>query len=304
VVPLFNGGFGRTLFREGEDASNGQNGKVTQVGSVSSDYLQTMGIPLLRGEGFTSSVREDSPRVAIINETAARRIWPDQDPIGKRFKFFRDTEWTQVIGIARDSKYNTLGENPQPYMYVPLIQNPSPAVTLFFRTSTDPRGILNAARAQVQQLDRNLPLTNVWPIGEVISQALWAARFEAVLLTLFAIIAMVLCAVGIYGVAGYSVGQRIREFGIRMALGAQPGDVTLMVVRQSSIALAVGVAAGLAGAFVLARFIVNLLYGVSAGNPLPFIATALLLVGIGLLASYIPARRAAKVDPMVALHYE
>ena len=304
VVPLFNSGFGRTLFREGEDASNGQNGKVTQFGAVSPDYLQTLGIPLLRGEGFSSSVREDSPRVAIINETAARRIWPDQDPIGKRFKFFKDTEWTQVIGIARDSKYNTLGENPQPYMYVPLIQNPSPAVTLFFRTSTDPRGILNAARAQVQQLDRNLPLTNVWPIGEVISQALWAARFEAGMLTLFAVIAMVLCAVGIYGVAGYSVGQRIREFGIRMALGAQPGDVTLMVIRQSLVALAVGVAAGLAGAFVLARFIVNLLYGVSASEPLPFIATALLLVGIGLLASYIPARRAARVDPMVALHYE
>jgi putative ABC transport system permease protein len=304
VVPLFNGGFGRTLFREGEDASNGQNGKVTQMGAVSSDYLQTMGIPLVRGEGFSSSVREDSPRVAIINETAAKRIWPDQDAIGKRFKFFKDTEWTQVIGIARDSKYNTLGENPVPYMYVPLIQNPSPAVTLFFRTSTDPRGILNAARAQVQQLDRNLPLTNVWPIGEVISQALWAARFEAGLLSLFALIALVLCAVGIYGVAGYSVGQRIREFGIRLALGAQPGDVTLMVLRQSSAALAAGVAVGLTGAIVLARFIVNLLYGVSAGEPLAFIATALLLVAIGLLASYIPARRAAKVDPLVALRHE
>ncbi|MGE5321861.1 MAG: ABC transporter permease, partial [Actinomycetota bacterium] len=295
IVPLFNGGFGRTLFREGEDASNGQNGKVTQMGAVSWDYLQTMGIPLLRGRGFDSSVREDSPRVAIINETAAQRIWPNQDAIGKRFRFFKDTEWTEVIGIARDSKYNTLGENPQPYMYVPLIQNPSPAVTLFFRTAGDPRGTLNAARAQVQQLDRNLPVRNVWPIGEVISQALWAARFEAGLLTLFAMIAMLLCAVGIYGVAGYSVGQRIREFGIRMALGAQPGDVILMVLRQSAAALAAGVLAGLVAAFVLARFIVNLLYGVGAGEPVAFIATALLLIAIGLLASYVPARRAARV---------
>lgn len=304
IVPLFNGGFGRTLFREGEDASNGQNGKVTQVGAVSWDYLQTMGIPLLRGRGFDSSVREESPRVAIVNETAAQRIWPNQDAIGKRFKFFKDTEWTEVIGIARDSKYNTLGENPQPYMYVPLIQNPSPAVTLFFRTASDPRGILNAARAQVQQLDRNLPVKNVWPIGEVISQALWAARFEAGLLTLFALVAMLLCAVGIYGVAGYSVGQRVREFGIRMALGAQPGDVILMVLRQSATALAAGVLAGLVAAFVLARFIVNLLYGVGAGEPVAFIATALLLIAIGLLASYVPARRAARVDPMVALHHE
>ena len=304
VVPLFNGGFGRTLFREGEDTTNGQNGKVTQFGAVSPDYLQTMGISLLQGRGFDSSVREDSPRVAIINETAAKQIWPNQDAIGKRFKFFRDTEWTQVIGIARDSRYNTLGEDPRPYMYVPLIQNPDPAVTIFFRTNGDPNGLLNTARSQVQALDRNLPIRNVWPIGEVISQALWAARFEAGLLTLFAIIAMLLCAVGIYGVAGYSVGQRIREFGIRMALGAQPSDVTLMVLRQSAGVLVVGVAAGLAGAFILARFVVNLLYGVKTGEPLAFLGTALLLVAVGLLASYIPARRAARVDPMIALHYE
>jgi len=304
IVPLFNGGFGRTLFREGEDTTNGQNGKVTQFGAVSPDYLQTMGVPLLQGRGFDSSVREDSPRVAIINETAAKQIWPNQDAIGKRFKFFRDTEWTQVIGIARDSKYNTLGEDPQPYMYVPLIQNPDPAVTIFFRTNSNPNGLLNTARAQVQALDRNLPIRNVWPIGEVISQALWAARFEAGLLTLFAIIAMLLCAVGIYGVAGYSVGQRIREFGIRMALGAQPSDVTLMVLRQSAGVLMIGVAAGLAGAFILARFVVNLLYGVKTSEPLAFLGTALLLVAVGLLASYIPARRAARVDPIIALHYE
>lgn len=304
IVPLFNGGFGRTLFREGEDTTNGQNGKVTQFGAVSPDYLQTMGIPLLQGRGFDSSVREDSPRVAIINETAAKQIWPNQEAIGKRFKFFRDTEWTQVIGIARDSKYNTLGEDPQPYMYVPLIQNPDPAVTIFFRTNSNPNGLLNTARAQVQALDRNLPIRNVWPIGEVISQALWAARFEAGLLTLFAIIAMLLCAVGIYGVAGYSVGQRIREFGIRMALGAQPSDVTLMVLRQSAGVLMIGVAAGLAGAFILARFVVNLLYGVKTSEPLAFLGTALLLVAVGLLASYIPARRAARVDPIIALHYE
>ena len=304
IIPLFNGGFGRTLFREGEDTTNGQNGKVTQLGAVSADYLRTMGIPLLRGQGFDSSVREDSPRVAVINETAAKQIWPNQDAIGKRFKFFKDTEWTQVIGIARDSKYNTLGEDPRPYMYVPLVQNPNPAVTIFFRTNGDPKGLLNSARAQVQALDRNLPIQNVWPIGEVISQALWAARFEAGLLTLFAIIAMLLCAVGIYGVAGYSVGQRIREFGIRLALGAQPSDVTRMVLRQSAGGLMIGVAAGLAGAFVLARFIVNLLYGVNASEPLAFLGTALLLVAVGLLASYIPARRAARVDPMIALHHE
>ena len=304
VIPLFNGGFGRTVFREGEDTNNGQNGVVTQFGGVSQDFLPTMGIPLLRGRNFDSSVREDSPKVAIINETAAKRLWPDQDAIGKRFKFFKDTEWTEVIGIARDSKYNTLGEDPRVYMYVPLIQHPSPAVTLFFRTQADPRLMINSVRGQVQAMDRNLPLTNVWPIGEVISQALWAARFSASLLVLFAAIAVVLCAVGIYGVAGYAVGQRIREFGIRLALGAQPRDVLLMVLRQSAVTLSIGLAAGLLGAFALARLVVNLLYGVSASEPLAFLGTAVLLAAIGLFASYIPARKAAKVDPMVALHYE
>ncbi|HSM88148.1 MAG TPA: ABC transporter permease, partial [Candidatus Limnocylindrales bacterium] len=304
VVPLFNGGFGRTLFREGEDASNGQNGQVTQFGAVEQDFLQTMGIPLVSGRNFDSSVREDSPKVAIINQTAARRLWPGQDPIGKRFKFFKDNDWTQVIGVARDSKYNTLGEEPQNYMYVPLIQNPSPAVALFFRTSGDPKAILSTVRARVQAMDRNLPLTFVWPIGEVISQALWAARFGATLLAVFAAIAMILCAVGIYGVVGYSVGQRLREFGIRMALGARPRDVLLMVVRRSALTLGVGLAVGLAGSFALARLIVTFLYGVSARDPLAFVLTALILAAVGLLAASIPARRAARVDPMVALHYE
>lgn len=304
VVPLFNGGFGRTCFREGEDTSNGQNGKFVQMGAVAQNYLQTMGIPMVRGRAFDSSVREDSPKVAIINETAAKSLWPDQDPIGKRFKFFRDTEWTQVIGIAHDSKYNTLGEDPVPYMYVPLIQNPSTAVTLLFRTTGDPNKMLSTVRARVQELDRNLPLTFVWPIGEVISQALWSSKFGASLLTIFALVAMALCAVGIYGVVGYSVAQRLREFGIRLALGAQPRDVMMMVVRQSAVMLSIGLAAGLIFAFVLARLIVTILYGVSASEPLAFVLTAMVLAAVGLLASYIPARRAAHVDPLVALRYE
>jgi predicted permease len=304
TIPLFNGGFGRTLFKEGEDTNNGQSGHVTQYSVVSPEYLQTMGIAMVRGQGFDSTIRENTPRVAIINETAARQIWPNEDPIGKRFTFFRDTNATQVIGIARDSTYNALGEPPRPYMYVPLIQNPNPAVTVFFRTQGDPRSALNSVRAQIQAMDRNLPITNVWAIGEVISQSLWASTFGATLLTVFAMIAMALCAVGIYGVVGYSVGQRIREFGIRLALGAQPRDVLLMVMKQSALIMGVGLAAGVVAAFFLARLIVTFLYGVNTNSPLAFLATALVLAAVGVFASYIPARRAAKVDPMVALHYE
>jgi predicted permease len=304
TIPLFNGGFGRTLFKEGEDNNNGQSGHVSQFSVMSPEYLQTMGIAMVRGQGFDSTIRENTPRVAIINETAARQIWPNEDPIGKRFTFFRDTSATQVIGIVRDSKYNALGEPPRPYMYVPLIQNPNAAVTVFFRAQGDPRSALSSVRAQIQAMDRNLPITNVWAIGEVISQSLWASSFGASLLTVFAMIAMALCAVGIYGVVGYSVGQRKREFGIRLALGAQPRDVLLMVLKQSALIMSAGLALGLLAAFFLARLIVSFLYGVNTNSPLAFLAMALVLAAVGVFASYIPARRAAKVDPMVALHYE
>jgi len=304
TIPLFNGGFGRTLFKEGEDNNNGQSGHVSQYSVMSPEYLQTMGIAMVRGQGFDSTIRENTPRVAIINETAARQIWPNEDPIGKRFTFFRDTSATQVIGIVRDSTYNALGEAPRPYMYVPLIQNPNSAVTVFFRTQGDPRSALNSVRTQIQAMDRNLPITNVWAIGEVISQSLWASSFGASLLTVFAMIAMALCAVGIYGVVGYSVGQRIREFGIRLALGAQPRDVLLMVLKQSALIMTAGLVAGLVAAFFLARLIVTFLYGVNTNSPLAFLAMALVLAAVGVFASYIPARRAARVDPMVALHYE
>ncbi len=304
TVPLFNGGFGRTLFREGEDSTNGQSGHVAQVSVGSPEYLPTMGIPMVRGQGFDGSVREDTPRATIINETAAKQIWPNEDPIGKRFKFFRDNDYTKVIGIVHDSTYNALGEQPRPYMYVALVQNPNAALTLFFRTEGDPRTVLNTLRSRIQEMDRNLPITNVWPIGEVISQSLWASSFGASLLTVFAMIAMALCAVGIYGVVGYSVGQRIREFGIRLALGAQPRDVLMMVLKQSAVMMGVGLVAGLVAAFLLARLIVTFLYGVNTNSPLAFLAMALVLAAVGVFASYIPARRAAKVDPMVALHYE
>ncbi len=304
TIPLFNGGFGRTLFKEGEDNNNGQSGHVSQYSVMSPEYLQTMGIAMVRGQGFDSTIRENTPRVAIINETAAKQIWPNEDPIGKRFTFFRDTSATQVIGIVRDSTYNALGEAPRPYMYVPLIQNPNTAMTVFFRTQGDPRSALSSVRTQIQAMDRNLPITNVWAIGEVISQSLWASSFGASLLTVFAMIAMALCAVGIYGVVGYSVGQRIREFGIRLALGAQPRDVLLMVLKQSALIMGTGLVAGLVAAFFLARLIVTFLYGVNTNSPLAFLAMAMVLAAVGVFASYVPARRAARVDPMVALHYE
>lgn len=307
-VPLVNGGFGRSVFPEGSDPVLHRNGMFGQVDSISPDYLQTMRIPMVRGHGFDSSVREDSPKVTVINESAAQRFWPHEDAVGKRFKFFGADEWVQVIGVARDSKYNAIGEDPTPYMYLSLLQYPSPAATVFFRTGPDTRTVLSTLRGRVQELDANLPLTNVWPIGEVFSQALWAPRFAASLLAIFALIALVLCSVGIYGVVSYSVGQRVREIGVRLALGAQPRDVLLMVLRQSGMTIGIALLVGLGLAFALAfgfsRALGDLLYGVKASEPLTFLGIALGLALVGLLATYVPARRAAKVDPMVALHYE
>jgi putative ABC transport system permease protein len=301
AVPLLNGGFSRSVFPEGQEGSSDRNGVLVQIDSISEEYFSTMGIPLTSGSGFDSTVREDSFKVAIINHAASRRFWPNEEPVGKRFKFFGSNVWIQIVGVVRDSKYNTIGEDPTPYIYLPLIQNPSSAVTLFYRTEVASESVSTTVRSEVQALDVNLPLTNMWPIDEVIAQALWGPRFTAGLLIVFAVMALLLCAIGIYGVVGYSVNQRVREIGIRLALGARPHDVLFMVLRQSALILSLGLAIGLASSFLLSRLIVNLLYGANVIMPSAFILTSLLLVAAGLVASYIPARKAAVVDPLIAL---
>ena len=304
-VPLFGGtAIARSVFPEGEEGTSTRNGILTQTDNVAPDYYRTLGISVLSGRQFDSSDREDSPKVAIINQAAARRFWPNQDPVGKRFRFFGEPYVVQVVGVARDAKYNTLGEEATPYMYLPLIQTPSPALTLFFRSAGDPRIALGSVRERIQALDRNLPLTNVWPIGEVITQALWGAKFAAALLSIFAGLAMILAGIGVYGVVAYSVGQRVREIGIRMALGARREDILAMIVRQSSLSLVLGLGVGLIAAFALARMITTLLYGVSPGSPIPFALLPTLLALVGLAATYIPARRATKVNPIIALRQE
>jgi predicted permease len=302
TVPLMTGGFFRSVFPEGQDSSSTRNGVLVNFSIVEADYLRVMGIPLLKGSNFDSSVREESYKVAIINSTAAQRFWPNDDPVGKRFKFFGGQEWIQVIGVSRDSKYISLGEDPTPYIYMPLIQNPASAMTLFFRSDSDPAPLLSALRGQIHLFDNNLPLANAWPIGEIISQALWSARFGAGILTIFALIAVLLCAVGIYGVVEYTVSQTIREIGIRLALGARPSDILMMILRQSSKTIGIGLLAGGACSYILAHFIANLLYGVSVNSPWAFLIVASVLGVIGLLASYIPARQASTVDPMAVLH--
>jgi predicted permease len=302
--PPFGGGFARTVFPESADASDRRSGKLMLTDPVQPDYFDTIGTPILRGRRFTEDDRAGAPFVAIVNETMAKLLWPNQEAIGKRIRFFGETWIVEIVGIARDSKYVALGEDPLPMVYLPLYQHHSPAVTLYVRTAGDPATALGVVRGEVQALERRMPLVAVATMPEVMAQSLWAPRMGAALLGIFGGLALVLAAVGIYGVMSYSVGQRTQEIGIRMALGAQDRDVLGLVLRQGMLVVAIGLGLGLAGALALTNGLSRLLFDVGTSDPVTYAGTAVVLVAVALVACYIPARRASRVDPMVALRYE
>jgi predicted permease len=302
-VPLFNGGFARTVFLEGQDTTDRRSGKLVQIDVVGPKFLETFGIPLMRGRAFSESDQPNTPAVVIVNETMAKRFWPDQDAIGKRFKFFGQNYFSLVVGVAKDSKYNFIGEGPTPYIYQPLSQAYQPQVSLIVKAA-QPSSVLGTVRAEVQQLNRNLPLTGIFTLPEIFDQALWAPKMGASLLAIFAALSLLLAVIGIYGVMAYSVSQRTRELGIRMALGASRRDVVRMVVWQGLRLTLMGVAIGLVASFFATRLITTMLFDVSATDAVTFIIVPLVLAAAALGASYLPALRATRIDPMVALRYE
>ncbi|HXG64813.1 MAG TPA: ABC transporter permease, partial [Blastocatellia bacterium] len=273
---------------------------------VSTDYFQTLGIPILQGRDFTERDDESAPKVAIVNETMARRLWPGQDPLGKRFRFGREGALVEVVGVARDGKYVFLGEVPRPFFYVPLAQNYRSDVTLFLHTAGDPAGLTAGARQVVRELDKDMPVYDVKTMTSHLRDglALLFVRLGAALASAFGLLGLTLAVVGIYGVISYTVSQRTHEIGLRMALGAQSGDVLRMVIGRGIVLTLIGVGIGLAAALALTRVMTSLLYGVSATDPATFIGIPLLFAAVALAASFIPARRAMKVDPMVALRHE
>jgi putative ABC transport system permease protein len=273
---------------------------------VGPDYFVMMRIRLLHGREFSQTDTTTAPQVVIINETAARRFWPDQSPIGRRLILGRapDEEVREIVGVVKDSKYRRLNEESRPAMYVPFAQDYRANMALHIRTVGEPGAMLAAVRREVQALDASLPLYNIKTLEEQKSGSLYTSRMAATLLTVFGLLALSLAAVGLYGVMTYAVNRRRREIGIRLALGAQGHDVLRQVLVEGMTIVTIGMALGLGGAVAMTRLVEGFLYGVTVTDPVSFAGAALLLVSVALLANYLPARRASRTDPMAALRWD
>jgi putative ABC transport system permease protein len=275
--------------------------------TVSADYFRVMGIPLVAGEFFSNS--DEPAPVILINEAMARRYWPDGQALGKRIKLglaASNSPWFLVKGVVADSAQGALDAQVKPEVYFALSQmaHRYRRMNLVVRTQGEPKAMLNSIQQKVWEIDKDQPVYQVQTLNEMVSDSIGTRRFALQLLLLFAGFAMALAFIGIYGVMSYGVSQRTHELGIRLALGAGRRNVLRLILTQGMTTVAKGLAIGLVGAFAATRLMANLLFGVSATDPLTFLAISLLLVFVALLACYVPARRAMKVDPIIALRYQ
>lgn len=293
------------VFVEGHEPPQGENPPFAGNNTIGPDFFRTLGVPLVSGREFTDRDREGAPLVAIVNESLVRELFPNTNPIGQRLHvMLRQPSSWEIIGVVKDSKYRSLGEDSTPYIFLPYLQNPQPAMALHVRTSGNPGELAAAVRREVQALDPNLPAFNVMSLADNIDISLFPARFGAVLVGVFGFLALLIASIGIYGVMSYGVSERTHEMGIRMALGARGRDVLRLVISQGMWLALIGVAIGAGLALAVTRVVKSYLYDVSVTDPVTFIGIALLLLGVALLACYVPARRATKVDPLEALRYE
>ena len=272
---------------------------VIDYNTVGPGYFETMGITMARGRGFQATDVAGQPRVVVINETMARRYWPDRDPIGSTIRF--DGRSAMVAGIARDGKYERLSEGARSYVYQPVFQNFRPDMVLHVRTDDDPARVLPSVRSAVRRLDPNMALFDVRTLEEHMRISTFVTRLAASMLGLFGLLGMLLAAVGLYGVIAFNAAQRTREIGLRMALGAGRGQVIWLVLRDGFVLAAAGIGGGLVLAFGAGRLVAGQLTGVSGTDPVSFAGTAILLSAVAAVACVLPARRASALNPLTAL---
>ena len=307
TLPLTGGiGWG-SITIEGYDASSGQSMIQADGRDASVGYFETMKIPLIRGRFFAEQDTKESAKVVIVDENMARTYWPNADPIDKRLKFGgpqSKAPWMTVVGVVGNVKHYALDTDSRVALYTPHLQNGAGSLSVVARTTADPAGIAAAVTREARAMDPNLPIYDVKTMDQWFSESLARRRFAMLMLGLFALVAMLLAAVGVYGVMSYTVEHRTREIGIRVALGAQTRDVLRLIVRQGMMLAGIGVGIGVVAAIAATRLMTGLLFGVGATDPITFMAIALLLAIVALLACLLPARRATKVDPMIALRTE
>jgi predicted permease len=292
--------------RGGADITAHPGEKPVQVdfNVVSEEYFQTVGLPIVRGRAFNAGDREGSSNVAIINEQMAQRFWSGEDPIGKQIGLGYPTRMAEIVGIVRDGKFRTYRASIYPCFYVPFSQEYEGTMSLEVREAGDPMRLVAPIRRQVHSLDEELEIGDVWTLKSFRDAGLGQERSSAALWSGFGALAVGLAGIGLYGVLAFAVARRTHEIGVRMALGASRSNVLSLVTRQGMALTLVGLALGLIGAFGLTRLIASSLYGVQPTDPATFAGAAAFVTLVALFASYIPARRATKVDPLVALRYE
>ena len=299
-LPLNPGNSTRSIDIKGQTPPPGGNIAPDYV-VASPDYFPSLRIPLISGRTFTDRDEAGAPMVAVVNQTMARRFWPGESPVGKQIQLGACTPWCEVVGMVGDVRQHHLGMPQPPAVYMPYAQDPWPFMAFVVRTKTDPMGVVSAVEGAIHSVDKDQPVYDVRAMRDVVAKSVSPQRTRMALLSVFAFVALALACIGIYGVMAYSVAQRTHEIGIRMALGARPQDVLRFVTGQGCKLAAAGIAAGLLLSLGLARFLSSLLYGVRPADATTFIGVSLIVLAVALLASYIPARRATKVDPAVAL---
>jgi putative ABC transport system permease protein len=308
-LPLSGWNSSRAFAVEGQPAPTRGQEPEAEFRCVSEDYFRAMRIALRRGRGFTPADREDAPLVAVVNETMARRFFPGEDPIGRRVDFRlrpvgaaeAGPSWREIVGVVGDVRHQGLAQPARPEIYLPYRQEPVSLVALAVRTGSAPEAMATAVKSAVWAVDAEQPVIAVMGLDRLASESLALRRVSMLVLAAFAAVALALAALGLYGVMSFSVAGRTREIGVRMALGARPRQILAMVLGQGLAVTGLGVAVGLAAALALTRVLASLLYGVSATDAASLAAVAALLVSVALAASYVPARRATRVDPMTAL---